>query len=161
MNSVAAMAGSDFVKVSEAAKLLGVSAATIRRMIERGALRADRTEGGHRLIPRSEVERLRGGGGVEQPQASRISVVAGHRERAVQFLARLPQVQAVVEVGVDHTRLRIGEFHAVFRLDGGFELIGESVATADEEEAIRIIWEREVQGGREKAGRISSGGSSA
>lgn len=154
------MTRAEFLKVTEAAKMLGVSAATVRRMIERGVLRADRTEGGHRLIPRSEIDRLRTG---DKPvaTASHISVVLGHRERAVQFLARLPQVQAVVEVGVDHTRLRIGEFHAVFRLDGGFELIGESVATADEEEAIRIIWEREVQGGREKAGRISSGGSSA
>lgn len=143
------MPDANLITVSEAAKLLGVSAATVRRMIERGVLRADRTEGGHRRILRSEVERLRGGGGGEQPPVSRISVVVGHRERAVQFLARLPQVQAVVEVGVDHTRLRIGEFHAVFRLDGGFEFVGGSVATTDEDEAIEILKREEKRDGHE------------
>lgn len=46
---------------SEAARALGISLDTLRRWDRRGRIRTERDAGNRRLVPVSEVERLRGG----------------------------------------------------------------------------------------------------
>lgn len=48
----------NFVTTREAAVMLGVSLRTIQLWVESGALRAWKTEGGHRRIPQSSVTKL-------------------------------------------------------------------------------------------------------
>lgn len=47
-------------RMHEGAEILGLSLPTIRQMIRRGELYASRTTGGHRRVPKSELERLLG-----------------------------------------------------------------------------------------------------
>lgn len=49
---------SSFLTTTQAARLLGVHAASISRWANQGRIRAIRTLGGHRRIPVAEVERL-------------------------------------------------------------------------------------------------------
>jgi molybdopterin-binding protein len=49
---------SEGLRIGQAAALLGVSVDTIRRWEEEGRLTLDRTEGGQRLVPIGEVQRL-------------------------------------------------------------------------------------------------------
>jgi molybdopterin-binding protein len=51
----------DVVTVSEAARMLGVSLDTVRRWDRAGRIRTERDDANRRLVPRSEIERLRGG----------------------------------------------------------------------------------------------------
>lgn len=51
----------ELLKLSEAAKLLGVSYPTLKQWIYRGRIRSVTTAGGHHRIPREEIERLTGG----------------------------------------------------------------------------------------------------
>jgi len=48
----------DWLALSEASRLLGVSAATLRRWSDAGRLRVFTTPGGHRRFSRSALERL-------------------------------------------------------------------------------------------------------
>jgi excisionase family DNA binding protein len=48
----------DFFLVSEAARELGVAASTVRRLEERGELKASRTPGGTRVFEANDVRRL-------------------------------------------------------------------------------------------------------
>lgn len=48
------------VPIGEAARLLGVTVETVRRWERAGRIQAQRTPGGQRRFPVSEVERLRG-----------------------------------------------------------------------------------------------------
>ncbi|WP_051242990.1 helix-turn-helix domain-containing protein [Azohydromonas australica] len=50
--------GTDVVGTKEAAELLHVSVATVQKMVERGDLKAWRTEGGHRRIPVHSILKL-------------------------------------------------------------------------------------------------------
>jgi molybdopterin-binding protein len=50
----------DYYSVSEAAKVLGVSVDTLRRWDRRGTIKADRDHANRRVIPASEIDRLRG-----------------------------------------------------------------------------------------------------
>lgn len=47
------------LRIGQAAEVLGVSVATLRRWEAEGRLRSARTKGGQRAIPLAEVERLR------------------------------------------------------------------------------------------------------
>lgn len=49
--------GNDY-RIGDAAKLLGVRVETLRRWEQAGKIRAERTAGGQRLVPASEVARL-------------------------------------------------------------------------------------------------------
>ncbi len=49
--------------VSEAARELGISVDTLRRWDRAGRIRTERDTGNRRRVPRSEIERLRGGDG--------------------------------------------------------------------------------------------------
>ena len=53
----------EYYSVSEAAKTLGISVDTVRRWDRQGRLRADRDSANRRVIPASEIERLRGESG--------------------------------------------------------------------------------------------------
>lgn len=48
----------DQLRIGQAATLLGVSVDTLRRWEEDGSVRLERSEGGQRLVPLSEVRRL-------------------------------------------------------------------------------------------------------
>lgn len=51
---------------AEAARALGISLDTLRRWDRAGKIRVERDAANRRVVPASEVERLRGGGGSEQ-----------------------------------------------------------------------------------------------
>jgi molybdopterin-binding protein len=50
----------EFYSASEAAKTLGISVDTLRRWDRQGRIRTERDRGNRRLVPASEIERLRG-----------------------------------------------------------------------------------------------------
>ena len=52
---------SELLPIGTAARLLGVSVDTIRRWESAGQITSQRTPGGQRRFPRSEIDRLRGG----------------------------------------------------------------------------------------------------
>ena len=49
----------DFLTMTEACKLLGLHASTLRRAANAGKIQTIRTPGGRRRFPRSEIECLR------------------------------------------------------------------------------------------------------
>ena len=55
----------DYYNVSEAAKVLGVSVDTLRRWDRTGKIKAERDSANRRVIPASEIDRLRGESGTE------------------------------------------------------------------------------------------------
>ena len=55
----------DYYSVSEAAKVLGVSVDTLRRWDRTGKIKADRDDANRRVIPATEIDRLRGESGAE------------------------------------------------------------------------------------------------
>lgn len=54
------MTDDEVLRVGQAAAVLGVSVDTIRRWDEDGTIRVERSDGGQRLIPISEVQRIIG-----------------------------------------------------------------------------------------------------
>lgn len=50
----------ELLKLTEAAKLAGVSYPTLKQWIYKGRIRSVKTAGGHHRIPREEIERLTG-----------------------------------------------------------------------------------------------------
>jgi molybdopterin-binding protein len=55
-----------FYMAAEAARALGISLDTLRRWDQSGKIRVERDSANRRVVPASEVERLRGGEGSEQ-----------------------------------------------------------------------------------------------
>ena len=75
---------------SEAARALGISLDTLRRWDRQGRIRTERDSANRRRVPRSEVERLRGGHGAEELSArNRLQGVV----REVQVEGLLAQVE--------------------------------------------------------------------
>ena len=54
----------EYYRVSEAAKTLGISVDTLRRWDRQGRIKAERDSSNRRIIPVSEIERLRGDPGL-------------------------------------------------------------------------------------------------
>jgi molybdopterin-binding protein len=54
----------EYYSVSEAAKTLGISVDTLRRWDRQGRIKAERDRSNRRIIPVSEIERLRGDPGL-------------------------------------------------------------------------------------------------
>ena len=80
--------GKDFYGASEAARALGISLDTLRRWDRGGRIRTERDEANRRLVPASEVERLRGQAADELSARNRFRGVV--REVEVEgFLARV------------------------------------------------------------------------
>ena len=79
--------------VSEAAKALGISVDTVRRWDRQGRLRAERDAGNRRMIPASEIDRLRG-----EPGSTHLS--ARNRFNAVVTDVKIEGLIAQVEMVV-------------------------------------------------------------
>jgi molybdopterin-binding protein len=85
--------------VSEAAKALGISVDTLRRWDRQGRIKADRDESNRRVVPASEIERLRG-----EPGAAHMS--ARNRFNAIVTDVKVEGLLAQVEMIVsDPVRL--------------------------------------------------------
>lgn len=67
--------------VSEAARLLGLSAPTVRRMAADGELESFKTSGGHLRIPRESIEAMRTGHAEKREAAGPSPVLRNRRER--------------------------------------------------------------------------------
>jgi len=89
----------EFYSVSEAAKTLGVSVDTLRRWDRQGRIRAERDKSNRRVVPASEIERLRG-----EPGSAHLS--ARNRFNAVVTDVKIEGLMAQVEMVVsDPVRL--------------------------------------------------------
>ena len=83
----------EFYSVSEAAKTLGISVDTLRRWDRQGRIRAERDKSNRRVVPASEIERLRG-----EPGAAHLS--ARNRFNAVVTDVKIEGLMAQVEMVV-------------------------------------------------------------
>jgi molybdopterin-binding protein len=89
----------EYYSVSEAAKTLGISVDTLRRWDRQGRIKAERDKSNRRVIPASEIERLRG-----EPGSSHLS--ARNRFNAVVTDVKVEGLIAQVEMVVsDPVRL--------------------------------------------------------
>jgi molybdopterin-binding protein len=89
----------EFYSVSEAAKTLGISVDTLRRWDRQGRIRAERDKNNRRVVPASEIERLRG-----EPGSAHLS--ARNRFNAVVTDVKIEGLMAQVEMVVsDPVRL--------------------------------------------------------
>jgi molybdopterin-binding protein len=89
----------EFYSASEAAKTLGISVDTLRRWDRQGRIRTERDRGNRRLVPASEIERLRG-----DPNAAGLS--ARNRFKGTVTDVRLDGLMAQIEMVVsDPVRL--------------------------------------------------------
>ncbi|HEY3921985.1 MAG TPA: helix-turn-helix transcriptional regulator [Gaiellaceae bacterium] len=89
----------EYYSVSEAAKTLGISVDTLRRWDRQGRIKAERDKSNRRVVPASEIERLRG-----EPGSSHLS--ARNRFNAVVTDVKVEGLIAQVEMVVsDPVRL--------------------------------------------------------
>ena len=89
----------EFYSVSEAAKTLGISVDTLRRWDRQGRIKAERDKSNRRVVPASEIERLRG-----EPGSTHLS--ARNRFNAVITDVKIEGLIAQVEMVVsDPVRL--------------------------------------------------------
>jgi molybdopterin-binding protein len=89
----------EFYSVSEAAKTLGISVDTLRRWDRQGRIRAERDKSNRRVVPASEIDRLRG-----EPGSAHLS--ARNRFNAVVTDVKIEGLMAQVEMVVsDPVRL--------------------------------------------------------
>jgi molybdopterin-binding protein len=89
----------EFYSVSEAAKTLGISVDTLRRWDRQGRIRAERDKNNRRVVPASEIERLRG-----EPGSAHLS--ARNRFNAIVTDVKVEGLMAQVEMVVsDPVRL--------------------------------------------------------
>jgi molybdopterin-binding protein len=87
-----------YLRVGQAAEMLGVTVETIRRWEIEGRLRLERSSGGQRLVPMAEVSRLLG---ERRRSAAERPIVAGSaRNRFPGVVTRIQKdgVAAVVEI---------------------------------------------------------------
>ena len=95
---------SELLKLSEAAKLAGVSYPTLKQWIYKGKIRSVKTAGGHHRIPREEIERLTG---TAPPQTNRkkpagLDAISGRnklRGRVTEVRREGLLVQVSIDVG--------------------------------------------------------------
>jgi molybdopterin-binding protein len=139
-------AGSGRLRVGQAAEMLGVTVETVRRWETQGRLRIERSDGGQRLVPITEVTRLlaeRRRSGLERP------IVAGSaRNRFPGVVTRVERdgVAAVVEiVAGPHRIISLMTAEAVDELGlaVGDEAIGVVKAT---NVSVEIPFSRESKG---------------
>jgi molybdopterin-binding protein len=84
----------DWYSASDAAKVLGISMDTLRRWDRAGRIRTERDAGNRRIVPASEIERLRGG------ETAHLS--ARNRFTGSVTDVRIEGLLAQVELIVDH-----------------------------------------------------------
>ena len=80
--------------VAEAARLLGVSSPTVKRMAADGKLDSFRTPGGHLRFPSETVERLREGGGKEVRRHGPSPVLTNRQERVEELALEGQELRA-------------------------------------------------------------------
>jgi molybdopterin-binding protein len=111
------------VRIGEAAEMLGVSVETLRRWERAGRLGARRTEGGQRLVPLEDVQRLLQERRRAAPDRPIVAQSARNRFAGVVTRIEKDRVAAVVEVqaaphrlvslmtaeAVDELGLRVGD----------------------------------------------------
>jgi molybdopterin-binding protein len=89
----------DFYSASEAAKTLGISVDTLRRWDRQGRIQTLRDSGNRRLVPATEIERLRG-------EANGAGLSARNRFKGIVTDIKLDGLMAQVELVVsDPVRL--------------------------------------------------------
>ena len=81
-------ANPDWISLSEASRVLGVSPATIRRWSDAGRLRVFTTPGGHRRFSRTSLERLLPADRSRRPSIGAGGVTATRMERAYRHVRR-------------------------------------------------------------------------
>jgi molybdopterin-binding protein len=85
----------EFYTVGEAAKTLGISVDTLRRWDREGRIKAERDPGNRRMVPSSEIERLRG-----DPESATLS--ARNRFNAIVTEVKVEGLMAQIEMVVSH-----------------------------------------------------------
>ncbi len=82
------------LRIGQAAALLGVSVDTLRRWEDEGRIDLSRTEGGQRLVPLSEVQRLLG----ERRAPSRVIAASSARNQLDAMVTRVVRGEAAATV---------------------------------------------------------------
>jgi excisionase family DNA binding protein len=77
----------DYLKPTEAAKLLNVSYFTLKQWIYGGKIQSIKTPGGHHRIPRAEIDKLVGGQDGRDEQEHRHILIAEDTQDTREFLA--------------------------------------------------------------------------
>src|SRR5713101_7857040 len=85
----------DFYSASEAAKTLGISVDTLRRWDKQGRIQTRRDSGNRRLVPASEIERLRG-------DSNGAGLSARNRFKGIVTDIKLDGLMALVELVVSN-----------------------------------------------------------
>ena len=95
------------IRIGQAAELLDVSVETIRRWETSGRIRTERSSGGQRMVPLSEVGRILGDRRADKRVTSRPIVAQSARNRFSGIVTRIERdkVAAVVEVQCGPHRL--------------------------------------------------------
>jgi molybdopterin-binding protein len=95
------------IRIGQAAELLDVSVETIRRWEASGRIRTERSSGGQRMVPLSEVGRILGDRRADKRVTSRPIVAQSARNRFSGIVTRIERdkVAAVVEVQCGPHRL--------------------------------------------------------
>jgi molybdopterin-binding protein len=95
------------IRIGQAAELLDVSVETIRRWESSGRIRTERSSGGQRMVPLSEVGRVLGDRRADRRVTSRPIVAQSARNRFSGIVTRIERdrVAAVVEVQCGPHRL--------------------------------------------------------
>ena len=95
------------IRIGQAAELLDVSVETIRRWETSGRIRTERSSGGQRMVPLSEVGRILGDRRADKRLTSRPIVAQSARNRFSGIVTRIERdkVAAVVEVQCGPHRL--------------------------------------------------------
>ena len=95
------------IRIGQAAELLDVSVETIRRWEASGRIRTERSSGGQRMVPLSEVGRILGDRRADKRVTSRPIVAQSARNRFNGIVTRIERdkVAAVVEVQCGPHRL--------------------------------------------------------
>lgn len=86
------------LRLGEAAELLGMSVATLRRQVDDGAVPSHRTKGGHRVIDGAEVARLAAALAHEHPHEPIHPASARNRFRGIVTGLTKDAVAAKVEI---------------------------------------------------------------
>ena len=98
MATTAVKPGNDFIRVGEAAELLGVSLDTVRRWEAGGKIRSKRSRGGQRLIALADVLRLSGARRAKSAARSAAAQSARNRFSGIVTRVEKDRISAVVEV---------------------------------------------------------------
>jgi len=116
----------DHYTASEAARALGISLDTLRRWDRTGRIRTERDASNRRIVPVSEIERLRGGDERHLSARNRFQGVV----RSVEVEGLLAQVEIDVAIPVTVVAVITRDSAAVLKLRPGVEATAVVKATS-------------------------------